>query len=129
MSYVIRWVAMPSCSQRGSLIRSLIMERAAGEFLSPACSRKKNPEQNNIGSGELRQHLHRFKLCLSGCLLLPHCHGGASINCYPFRAEKPFVHSARQRFLNRQGVKFSCHPGQRRSPHTPRRSRVSSGQC
>lgn len=122
MSYVIRWVAMPSCSQRGSLIRSLIMERAAGKFQSPACrqqkkqkSKNKHQQQRTTAASPPVQTLVYLLVCC--CLTATAKHQSTAI--HSGQRSHLFITLL---FLNWQGGKFSCHPGERCSPHTTEES-------
>lgn len=81
MSYVIRWVAMPSCSQRGSLIRSLIMERAAGEFLSSACKKTQNKITSAVEShGSISTGSNSVYLVVCCCLTATAEHQSTAIH-------------------------------------------------
>lgn len=102
MPYVIRWVAVLSCSQRGSINRSLIMDWAAGEFQSPACKNWNKKKYRVVES-----HSSISSRPNSVFASLPR----RSINQLLFiQAKKPFVSNTWQRFLNKQGVGFSRQP-------------------
>lgn len=91
MSYVIRWVAMLFCSQRGSIIRSLIMERVCGRvskssFQKTKQEKLKEHQQERVAAASRPGQTLLFSL--SVVVSLPR----RSINQLLFiQAKKPFV--------------------------------------